>query len=635
MSSSPTPDPQIQTKSSRSSSQSTGSSIPIRPNPHPYAIKTTSTALLARSNSSGHNISSTTKHNYVPLSPSSSASTFGVGRHGRKDSGDVGKSGSSASGGAGGGGGAFGGIPMDYTKGSIGSHRYSRSGDNSVYQQRDRRDTRRQGESERDKGRESPRPLPTPPMFPTHNPSDSLEELNFGFPTVTSDTPISLGRRSGRASLGKLATASQTSLNSQQTNLTDSSLTNLTSSSQTDLTSLSSTTFTSSPTSSAANYPPTPYTQSPPSPAPSAPMPSAKRDLPSPPPRSNSPTKRELPTPPQRVSPQPNRLSPSPIPSFPTDLPPNPKLWTPTQVAAYLCASLGDQFGQPEMRLEVEIEGGHGEVVDLEREKVEKEMVEYVLGNRIGGRVFLRLGEGDLDGFEYRQTLLSASRNLRQGVIKGRIWGGGLGVVRDGDEGGSSPILDGGSPILAGGASGSPILSESPPLVGSPVLGGDKNLIEEPPLFTNHGWNSSSSSFSEDGRGKGRGPKIVKMKLKNPEDVVDGSMIGRLTASALGIAEGEVGAGGHGRSGSVGAKAGGNGVPFTGHANGNSTGFTAHANGSSSSLGREPTSNKVRNMVETFERKRSESVSSSSSVSSYGGEEGRRSPNKLVFTGEG
>ena len=45
----------------------------LKPNPHPYAVKTTTSALLTRSNSSGHNIDAT-RHYYVPLSPNASRS---------------------------------------------------------------------------------------------------------------------------------------------------------------------------------------------------------------------------------------------------------------------------------------------------------------------------------------------------------------------------------------------------------------------------------------------------------------------------------------------------------------------------------------------------------------------------------
>ena len=45
-----------------------------KPNPHPYAIKTTSTALLSRSNSSSHT-SHPTSHYYVPPSPTPASPT--------------------------------------------------------------------------------------------------------------------------------------------------------------------------------------------------------------------------------------------------------------------------------------------------------------------------------------------------------------------------------------------------------------------------------------------------------------------------------------------------------------------------------------------------------------------------------
>lgn len=42
---------------------------PIKPNPHPYAIRTTSTGVLSRSNSSGRNLAAS-HHHYIPLPPS-------------------------------------------------------------------------------------------------------------------------------------------------------------------------------------------------------------------------------------------------------------------------------------------------------------------------------------------------------------------------------------------------------------------------------------------------------------------------------------------------------------------------------------------------------------------------------------
>lgn len=47
---------------------------PTKPNPHPYAIKTTSTALLSRSNSSPQHPPNHGRNYYVPTSPSPSAS---------------------------------------------------------------------------------------------------------------------------------------------------------------------------------------------------------------------------------------------------------------------------------------------------------------------------------------------------------------------------------------------------------------------------------------------------------------------------------------------------------------------------------------------------------------------------------
>lgn len=38
----------------------------VKPNPHPYAIRTTTTGLLTRSNSSGHNTAAS-RHHYVPI----------------------------------------------------------------------------------------------------------------------------------------------------------------------------------------------------------------------------------------------------------------------------------------------------------------------------------------------------------------------------------------------------------------------------------------------------------------------------------------------------------------------------------------------------------------------------------------
>ena len=51
---------------------SNSNDLALRPNPHPYAIKTTHTALLSRSNSSGHNTPS--KYFYTPAAGTPSSS---------------------------------------------------------------------------------------------------------------------------------------------------------------------------------------------------------------------------------------------------------------------------------------------------------------------------------------------------------------------------------------------------------------------------------------------------------------------------------------------------------------------------------------------------------------------------------
>lgn len=113
------------------------------------------------------------------------------------------------------------------------------------------------------------------------------------------------------------------------------------------------------------------------------------------------------------------------------DLPSNPKLWTSAQVSTYLYTALRA------MALDLE-----GEAL-LPISAVE-DIVAFTREANINGRIFLRLIAEDLDKCVYRSsgrnmcvyidvrrgvcpawrdTLLTASRNLRQNVIKGRIWG--------------------------------------------------------------------------------------------------------------------------------------------------------------------------------------------------------------------
>ena len=55
----------------------------LKPNPHPYAIKTTSTGILTRSNSSGYNVNAT-HHYYIPPSPTHNRSDSGKGHRSTK-----------------------------------------------------------------------------------------------------------------------------------------------------------------------------------------------------------------------------------------------------------------------------------------------------------------------------------------------------------------------------------------------------------------------------------------------------------------------------------------------------------------------------------------------------------------------
>ncbi|KAI0323962.1 hypothetical protein GY45DRAFT_1375929 [Cubamyces sp. BRFM 1775] len=99
------------------------------------------------------------------------------------------------------------------------------------------------------------------------------------------------------------------------------------------------------------------------------------------------------------------------------DLPDNPKLWTPSQLATYLTTALRVTSG-----------GKPGEVESIGLPPlVAKDIAAFVKSARIGGRTFLRMNEEDLEALgmnrKWRQALLAALRNLRQNVLKGRIWG--------------------------------------------------------------------------------------------------------------------------------------------------------------------------------------------------------------------
>ncbi|KAM5544842.1 hypothetical protein V8D89_001740 [Ganoderma adspersum] len=112
---------------------------------------------------------------------------------------------------------------------------------------------------------------------------------------------------------------------------------------------------------------------------------------------------------------------PSPALSAPPsvdDLPENPKMWTPSQLATYLTTALRMTSG-----------GKPGDIEPIGLPAlVAKDIATFVKSARIGGRTFLRLNEEDLESLgmnkKWRDALLVAARNLRQNVLKGRIWGG-------------------------------------------------------------------------------------------------------------------------------------------------------------------------------------------------------------------
>ncbi|KAJ3969618.1 hypothetical protein EV361DRAFT_919923 [Lentinula raphanica] len=93
------------------------------------------------------------------------------------------------------------------------------------------------------------------------------------------------------------------------------------------------------------------------------------------------------------------------------DLPPNPKLWTPSQLCAYLATALRVKSG---------------ESLELPAQ-IARDIAGFVRDSRITGKAFLRLDERELEAFGvnklWRNALLRASQNLRQNVLKGHIWG--------------------------------------------------------------------------------------------------------------------------------------------------------------------------------------------------------------------
>jgi len=113
------------------------------------------------------------------------------------------------------------------------------------------------------------------------------------------------------------------------------------------------------------------------------------------------------------------------------ELPEDPKIWSPTHLSAYLSSTLQG--------------AGAGD-------QVTRDITAFIKERQITGKTFLRLNEDDLNGYVFFFTcfyfylvlitglnqrfelpnthhpiLLSASRSLRQNVLRGRIWGFELG----------------------------------------------------------------------------------------------------------------------------------------------------------------------------------------------------------------
>ncbi|KAG7444646.1 uncharacterized protein BT62DRAFT_995167 [Guyanagaster necrorhizus] len=113
--------------------------------------------------------------------------------------------------------------------------------------------------------------------------------------------------------------------------------------------------------------------------------------------------------------PTPPGVGPRRLPAL-DDLPTNPKSWTPSQLSLYLSTTLKVRSG---------------ETLQLPA-PVAQDIATFVRESRITGRSFLHMKEEDLEQFQinklWRSALLSASRSLRQNVLKGRIWGFGNGI---------------------------------------------------------------------------------------------------------------------------------------------------------------------------------------------------------------
>ncbi|KAF8606652.1 hypothetical protein BDV93DRAFT_506168 [Ceratobasidium sp. AG-I] len=98
------------------------------------------------------------------------------------------------------------------------------------------------------------------------------------------------------------------------------------------------------------------------------------------------------------------------------NLPDNPKLWTPSQLAQYLLTALRFKATKS------------SEIVTVPK-PVAQEIANFVIKSKLNGRTFLRLANKDLEEMGinqlWRNVLLSSSLELRKSLLKGRIWGFG------------------------------------------------------------------------------------------------------------------------------------------------------------------------------------------------------------------
>ncbi|KZT73456.1 hypothetical protein DAEQUDRAFT_743004 [Daedalea quercina L-15889] len=106
--------------------------------------------------------------------------------------------------------------------------------------------------------------------------------------------------------------------------------------------------------------------------------------------------------------------------AIPEDLPTNPKVWTSSQLSMYLTTAL---------RITSQVKTGQPGAVPLPV-RVAKDIAAFTRSRMITGRMFLRLTEADLESMgmnkKWRELLLATSQELRQNVLKGRIWGEGV-----------------------------------------------------------------------------------------------------------------------------------------------------------------------------------------------------------------